>query len=159
MRAHWRNCFAAVDPDNDGSVMLRIAEEAYPLTLTDLGRSAKTVALELSSGPIVLVIESQYGHNNLMSAFQTARRVGAFAGMVAAYADARVEVVLVAPGTWQAWLRKATGSKAKKRADLKPLAEKQVPEIIKAKLGYRGASVPQRQGIADAWCISEYWRS
>lgn len=158
--ARWHRCFAAVDPDRYGCIALIMGDEYELLDLRDTGASLKRVAERFLQvgGPIVWVAETQYAGRSPMDPINAARRAGVQAGMLAGYTDCRVEHVLVAPATWQAAMRRRTGSKAKKRDELKAVAAAELPESIKQKDFWRRATQQERQGIADVVAIARWWR-
>lgn len=154
--------FAAVDPGNDGAVVVydRIGLTSdglipKPIAVFPLSVPLDVICSELvNRGVRLLFVESQFVGGNSSSAIKLVRR----AAYLPAYLAGRwqpedVTVVWVTPATWQAVMRLMKGSKLEK-GEAKVVAERLATTIFAGDGRWVGANKAQRSGIADAMAIA-----
>ncbi len=161
--------FAVIDPDQNGAIVMH--EEGKPsraLLLDDVGAACKSVALQHRGGPLVLVIEMPFTGKNAHQAMGSGIRTGILPAYVAAYADARVEVVWVYPATWQGHLKRVAGLKGVphpetgkiqpvERTVLKAAAVSSMPASQMLTPAFMAGRKDQKQAIADCCAIGRWW--
>jgi hypothetical protein len=152
--------FAAIDPGDAGAVL--IYSPSRLLAIYPMAAAVACAKFCAETGVSLFVVETQYMGKNPQAVLRLARRASMLPTYVAALREAAgnrapTSVLWVAPGTWQAPLRKRAG-KQPDRVTGKLLALARAREILGGDGRFVGAGKQVQEGIADALGIAEWTR-
>lgn len=107
-------------------------------------------------GISILVIESQFSKNNPKTALDISFGAGILIGQIHAKQECDVDVIQVAPATWQAHQRQHEGVQLKRGAGIE-LALKVAGKALDEKPFYRALAPSYKEGAASAFGIHQWW--
>jgi hypothetical protein len=160
-----RQAYVSVDPGADGYAMLWLPGATEPSAYCHALEPEALTALLIRGGVNVLVVEGQYvrslknARHVLELAFRQAMAIGWLAAVLHSM---RIDLHLfqVAPSTWQAYRRRQAGLKGHaERGEGIELALQRAEQVIGKEREWVMASKKQKEGMASAFCIGEWWRS
>lgn len=157
--------FISIDPGAHGYAMAWQPHRSTPLTYCHAlePRALFELVRELHSGVIVLEEQFVYSLKNahivLDLSFCSGIALGAVAALAAERRGTVLDVFEVNPATWQAHQRKALGKPKAAKGDALRWALGHGQELFAEHAEWQQADRKQREGMASALGIGEWWRS
>ncbi len=149
--------FCAIDPGKTGASCLRSVNNCYWVHGLYGGEGNEKVAKASSLlGCRVVVTEAQYAKKNKRTALDISLGLGVLLGQIQAECQGNLNVVLVAPSTWQAHQREGAGVQLERGAGI-ALALKVANEHLGELAAYKALNTEHKEGAASAFGIHQWW--